>query len=383
MANPEHVAKLKEGVRAWNEWRSQNPRLLPDLRRADFTVSEFRGIFQGGSKLGGVNFGSADLLRANLSRSDLAKANLSGAKLRRADLSGANLSGADLSVADLFGASLGRADLSGAKLFGADLRETNLCDANAVRTSFTATETSRTQWCGMDLSNALDLESIAHVGPSSVGLDTLVTSKGRIPDVFLRGCGLSDWEIEATKLYDPSLREDQRTAIAYEIIRLQGRQPIMFHSVFISYSTADEAFARKLHGDLQNAGVRCWFAPHDMASGKKVHEQIDRAIQAQDRLLLVLSAASMASEWVKTEIANARAKEREQKRQVLFPIALVPFDEVRKWRAFDADIGKDSAREVREYFIPDFSNWKDENAYKLALDRLLKDLRARDEPTRE
>jgi hypothetical protein len=227
------------------------------------------------------------------------------------------------------------------------------------------------------------LESTKHYEPSSVGIDTLFKSKGRIPDAFLRGCGLADWEIEVTKLYNPSLREDQRTAIVYEVVRLQGSQPVMFHSVFISYSTLDEAFATKLHGDLQNAGVRCWFAPHDMASGKKVHEQIDRAIQAQDRLLLILSEASMASEWVKTEIANARAKEHEQNRQVLFPIALVPFDEIRKWKDFDADVGKDSAREVREYFIPDFSNWKDATTYKTALDRLLKDLRARDDQQRE
>ncbi len=153
----------------------------------------------------------------------------------------------------------------------------------------------------------------------------------------------------------------------------------MFYSVFISYSTADEEVATKLHGDLQNAGVRCWFAPHDMASGKKVHEQIDRAIEVQDRLLLILSEASMSSEWVKTEIANSRAKEREQKRQVLFPIRLVSFDDVKAWKAFDADAGKDSAREIREYFIPDFSNWKDPDAYKPAFERLLQDLRAKDE----
>ena len=87
----------------------------------------------------------------------------------------------------------------------------------------------------------------------------------------------------------------------------------------------------------------------------------------------------MASEWVKTELANARAKEYEQKRQVLFPIALIPFDEIRKWKAFDADIGKDSAREVREYFIPDFSKWKAEKAYRPAFERLLKELRAQDQ----
>jgi hypothetical protein len=38
--------------------------------------------------------------------------------------------------------------------------------------------------------------------------------------------------------------------------------------------------------------------------------------------------------------------------------------------------GKDSAREIREYFIPDFSNWKDHDSYQEAFQRLLSDLRA-------
>jgi hypothetical protein len=35
---------------------------------------------------------------------------------------------------------------------------------------------------------------------------------------------------------------------------------------------------------------------------------------------------------------------------------------------------------IREYFIPDFSNWEDHDAYKLAFDRLLKDLQGKPEP---
>ena len=42
----------------------------------------------------------------------------------------------------------------------------------------------------------------------------------------------------------------------------------------------------------------------------------------------------------------------------------------------DADTGQDLAKEVREYFIPDFSNWKDHDAFEKAFERLLHDLRA-------
>ena len=40
-------------------------------------------------------------------------------------------------------------------------------------------------------------------------------------------------------------------------------------------------------------------------------------------------------------------------------IVFVAFETLRDWECFDGDTGKDSAREIREYFIPDFSNWKD------------------------
>lgn len=40
----------------------------------------------------------------------------------------------------------------------------------------------------------------------------------------------------------------------------------------------------------------------------------------------------------------------------------------------DADTGIDSAREIREYFIPDFSNWKDHDVYAKTFERLLRDM---------
>ena len=95
-----------------------------------------------------------------------------------------------------------------------------------------------------------------------------------------------------------------------------------------------------------------------------------------DALRLILSDASMNSIWVKIEVANARAREEQQKRQMLFPITIVVFDGVKECRLFDADTGIDSAREIREYFIPDFSNWKDHDSYQKAFSRLLRDLKA-------
>jgi hypothetical protein len=218
-----------------------------------------------------------------------------------------------------------------------------------------------TTFANVDLSGVKGLETVYHSGPSSIGIDTIYKSKGKIPHVFLRGAGVP--EVFITYM---------------ESLNFTG---IEFYSLFISYSTLDQTFAERLHADLQDKGVRCWFAPHDLRGGKKVHKQIDEAIRVYDKLLLILSEASMESEWVRTEIAIARKREVEQKREVLFPIGLCPFETIRKWEYFDSDIGKDSAREIREFHIPDFSNWKDHDAYRKAFDRLLDDLHGKPDPS--
>lgn len=146
-------------------------------------------------------------------------------------------------------------------------------------------------------------------------------------------------------------------------------------SCFISYSSKDHDFADYLYDGLRKKGVRCWFAPHDVQGGKKLAEQIDAAIHGHERLLLILSIASMESEWVKTEIAKARKREVDENRRILFPVRLVNFSVMRDWECFDGNTGKDSAKEIRDYYVPDFSNWKDHDSYQIEFEKLLRDLR--------
>jgi uncharacterized protein YjbI with pentapeptide repeats len=297
--------------------------------------------------LSGVDLSGADLFQADLSGADLSQADLLAADLSEANLSGANLIAADLRQADLRGADLRQADLRWAYLGEAILSGANLSGANLSQA-----RVGLTIFVDVDLRLVLGLESVEHWAPSSIGIDTSIRSDGRIPESFLRGAGVPD-------------------AVIASIANLRTSD---FYSCFISYSTADQAFADRLHADLQARGVRCWFAPHDIQGGRKIDEQIDEAIKVYDKLLLILSDASMTSNWVKTEIANARAKEKKQKRQMLFPISVVPHRRVKAWKLFDADTGIDSAREIREYFIPDFSKWKDDDSYQTAFKKLLRDL---------
>ena len=64
-----------------------------------------------------------------------------------------------------------------------------------------------------------------------------------------------------------------------------------------------------------------------------------------------------------------------------FPIALCPRKKIKEWEYFDSDIGKDSAREIREYHIPTFTKWKtDQDAYRAEFNKLLKALQGNAAP---
>ena len=107
MANEAHPKILKEGIRAWNNWKRENPAIRPNL----------------------------------------AESNLIGARLSGAILHGAKLSGASLYGTKLYGTNLS----------GAYLKRINLTDSEMYRTIFG----------NVDLSEAEGLETVIHAGPST------------------------------------------------------------------------------------------------------------------------------------------------------------------------------------------------------------------------
>jgi hypothetical protein len=328
MANDEHLKLLKQGVKAWNEWRVKHPEILPDLRM--------------------TNLSHADLSEADLTEADLANANLNASFFDNGNLTSANLTGANLVSAELVGANLSNAVLQNA--------------------DFTVALTGLTLFVNTDLSLAKGLDSIGYTGPSEISISTIFRSGGNIPESFLRGCGLKDWEIENTKLYRHDLSAGRISEILYKVHELRTNPAIQFNSCFISYSTTDQTFAEKLYKELQDKGVRCWFAPEHMKIGDKIRNRIDEARRLQDRLLLVLSESSIESQWVEQEVETALEKEREEKRTVLCPIMVDK--SVMNTNAAWASFIKNTRH------IGDFSRWDDEHAYQKAFDRLLRDLKA-------
>ena len=386
MANPEHLAKLNEGMGAWKGWRSDHPHTVPDLSGADLRGSNLRKAYLEdavlrGACLAGANLIEADLGGANLDGALLFGANLSGAYLLGAHLEGArfgredpsqpegtttpeaaklcearleeatllraDLEGVDLRRANLEGANLRWAQLAGADLSEANLRFANLAMADLADSRLDGALMGYTIFGDNDLS-AVRLDGIQHWGPSTIGIDTICRSQGKIPETFLREGGVPD------------------DFIAY--VHALVARPIEFYSCFISHSSKDGEFVRRLHAVLQQAGVRCWFAPEDLKIGDKFRTRIDESIRLYDKLLLILTKNSIPSPWVEEEVEAALEKERKQSgKLVLFPIRLddAVMEADQAWAA--------SLRRTRH--IGDFRNWKDHDAFKNSFDRLLRDLK--------
>jgi uncharacterized protein YjbI with pentapeptide repeats len=330
MADQQHLNLLKKNVRTWNQWQKQHSNTHPDLRNADLSSAQ----------LSFAQLQRADLHRAKLCNTLLCNANLRYVDLSGADLIYANLNHADLSHADLTGANLSYAKLQHTNLNGATFRETLLTNANLSYTLL-----RDTTFANVDLSTVIGLDTVYHLSSSTIGLDTVSRSKKNIPEAFLRGA---------------KVHENLLTSI-----REQGKTSFDYFTTFISYASEDLVFAQNLRDALQREGVWCWFAPYSLRAGDYFKARLDNAIRQCDKLLVILSRHSLASEWVKYEVELARQKERKRNTTVIVPICLdTAVLNKLGWATFIRD-----NRHIRS-----FENWKQLSSYQEASKLLLRDL---------
>ena len=268
MADLIHVKKLREGVVAWNKWRKEHSEITPDLGDTDVQA-----------------------LHKNLAQIDF----------RHTNLDGANLHDTSLRSARLDDASFHRAILSRANLRNAVLHNTCFRETNLEQTNFYQARLLDTLFLDVDISKATNIEYAFHLGPSTIGIDTIQRSKGKISDTFLRGAGVSEQLIASVKA--------------------SGIAPFDYCTCFISYSSKDERFANRLHQDLRKEGVLCWYAPESLVAGDRFKKQLTEAVQSKEKMLVVLSRDSLESRYVKMEVELALHKEKGAK-SLLIPLRL-------------------------------------------------------------
>jgi uncharacterized protein YjbI with pentapeptide repeats len=344
MANREHVKVLKLGALKWNEWRENHPRVKPNLVGAKLVATDLKHTDFQGANLQEADLNDAELVGLHLQGANLVEADLRGAYLWEVNLEGSNLSGVYLGDTNFNHVNLREANLAGSVLVNR-----HFFKGDVTGTNFSHCMMGRTLIADVDLSVSQGLEAVDHRSPSTIGLDTIYRSGGKIPESFLRGAGVPDAFIA-----------NMKSMVA-------AMSPIEFYSCFISYSNKDREFAERLYADLQAKGVRCWFDREDLKIGDPFRQRLDGAIRRYDKLLVVLSATSVASSWVESEVEAALERERKaQGEVVLFPIRL---DEavMETGHAWAADIR-------RKRHMGDFSDWRDHNSYQKAFQRLLRDL---------
>jgi len=92
--------------------------------------------------------------------------------------------------------------------------------------------------------------------------------------------------------------------------------------IFISYSHADVAFVNILAAHLVKQNAHVWVDTWELNVGDSILGKVQQAIQESSALLVVLSKASVASEWCRKELSAGLMRELDEKRVIVLPVLL-------------------------------------------------------------
>lgn len=92
--------------------------------------------------------------------------------------------------------------------------------------------------------------------------------------------------------------------------------------IFISYSHENKEFVDQFGAQLALHGARVWIDRWELSVGDSLIDKVQSAIQGSDALIIVLSKASVESEWCKKELSSGLIRELEEKRVVVLPVLI-------------------------------------------------------------
>lgn len=197
---------------------------------------------------------------------------------------------------------------------------------------------------------------IKHLAPSVVDYRSIVRS-ARAPGIqrFLREAGMPEVLIEYTVARAQSLEPSQISSL--------------MQSTFISYGRPDEPFAEKLNTALKRAGVMTFFFPDDALPGQKLHREMRRGINNNDRVILVCSRSSLVRPGLLNELELVLEREARAGGEArLIPVKLDDF----VLDGWNPPPGReDLAEAVRSRAIVDFRNHEDEGLFQQQLGKLV------------
>lgn len=89
--------------------------------------------------------------------------------------------------------------------------------------------------------------------------------------------------------------------------------------VFLSHSSEDKVFARRLGNDLRQYGAKVWIDEAEIKVGDSLIDKISEGLIEMQYVIVLLSEKSCKSEWVKKEVNIALSKEIQGKKVVVLP----------------------------------------------------------------
>ena len=243
------------------------------MPRATLARAQLVGCFLGRANLSGATMIQAQLKGADLSYAALSYADLESADLSGADLTSTDLSWANLTDADLRGASLTTTTLLMADLTGADLREARLVKSNMESTVLLRAKAGGTLFANCDLRSTIGLDTVLHAAPSTIALDTLARSGGRIPRKFLQGAGVAEPLMAA----QDAMTSERRA----------------FPTVLLIGSLADTGLTERLRHALASEKIPSWALYADDEDALNSGEASLDHVVYYDRLALLCTDAAL------------------------------------------------------------------------------------------
>jgi hypothetical protein len=92
--------------------------------------------------------------------------------------------------------------------------------------------------------------------------------------------------------------------------------------IFISYSHANRDFVDQLAGQLVRENIHVWLDRWELSLGDSLIDKVQGAVQGASALLVVLSKASVESEWCKKELTAGLFRELDERRVIVMPVLL-------------------------------------------------------------
>ena len=92
--------------------------------------------------------------------------------------------------------------------------------------------------------------------------------------------------------------------------------------LFISHSHQDADFADRLAAALVCHRARVWVDRWELCAGDSLIERIQEAIDRADGFIVILSQASVSSEWPRKELSAGLVRELEEKHVLVLPVLM-------------------------------------------------------------